>query len=164
VRYELDNGRLIIMPPPGDIHGAVEANIVTDLKVQGERCGHGKARSGEVAVILWRDPDRVVGADVIFIARRSLPIRLSKEGYLETIPDLAVEVRSKSDSLRAVLAKVKDYLAAGVRVVWVADPAARTVTVYRRRHKPRVLKEGDTLTIEDLFPGFQMAVSAIFEL
>jgi Uma2 family endonuclease len=164
VRYELANGRLIHMPPPGDIHGAVESNIVTDLKIQGERRGLGKARSGDVAVILWRDPDRVVGADVVFVATRSLPIRLSREGYLETIPDLAVEVRSKNDSWPAVLAKVKDYLAAGVQVVWVADPTDRTVTAFRRGKRPRVFKETDTLTVEDVIPGFQMAVSAVFEL
>jgi Uma2 family endonuclease len=164
VLYELDNGRLVIMPPPGDVHGAVECNIAADLKLQGERRGLGKARSGDVAVILWRDPDRVVGADAVFIANRSLPIRLSKEGYLETIPDLAVEVRSKNDTLAEMLAKVRDYLAAGVRLVWVADPQARTLTAYRRGRKPRVLKEGDTLTAADIIPGFAMAVQDVFRI
>src|SRR5713226_9077293 len=88
VLYELDNGRLIIMPPPGDIHGAVESKVTVELAIQGERRGHGKVRCGDVGVILWRDPDRVVGADAVFIANRSLPLRVSAEGYLETIPDL----------------------------------------------------------------------------
>src|SRR5438045_2779008 len=63
VRYELDDGRLVIMPPnPGYDHSAVEANVVTQFKTQGEFRGFGKAGSGEVFVILRRDPDRVVGA------------------------------------------------------------------------------------------------------
>jgi Uma2 family endonuclease len=164
VRYELDNGRLIIMAPPGDIHGAVESNIAADLKIQGERRGLGKARSGEVGVILWRNPDRVVGADAVFVASASLPIRLSSEGYLETLPDLAVEVMSKNDSLAEVLRKVEDYLAAGVRVVWVADPNARAVTAYRRDQAPKVFNEDDTLTVEDVIPGFRMAVRDVFQL
>jgi Uma2 family endonuclease len=164
VRYELDNGRLEIMPPPGDEHGAVENNIAADLKTQGERRGHGKARCGEVSVVLWRDPDRVVGADAVFIANASLPIRLSPEGYLETIPDLAVEVRSKNETLLAIQRRVEDYLAAGVRVVWVADPTARTVTAYRRDQAPQIFTEADTLTIEDVIPGFQMTVRDIFQL
>src|SRR5947207_2148739 len=110
VRYELDHGRLLIMAPPGDVHGAVESNITTDLKIQGERRGLGKVRSGEVAVILQRNPDRVVGADALFIATSSLPIRLAREGFLETIPDLAVEVRSKNDTLAALSRKVAEYL------------------------------------------------------
>jgi Uma2 family endonuclease len=164
VLYELDNGRLIIMPPPGDIHGAVESNITTDLKVQGERRRLGKVRCGEVSIVLWRDPDRVVSADAVFIANQSLPVRLSKEGYLETIPDLVAEVRSKNDTLSEVLKKVKDYLTAGVRVVWVLDPAKRTVTAHRRGKRPEVFSENDTLTVEDVMPGFRVAVRDIFQL
>src|SRR5438067_9191860 len=99
VRYEIDNGRLITMPPPGDEHGAVEANFAFLLKLNGQRRDLGKTRCGDVAVILWRDPDRVVGADAVFIANASLPIRRSREGYLETIPDLVVEVVSKNDTV-----------------------------------------------------------------
>jgi len=158
VLYELDNGRLLTMPPPGDVHGAVEGNLITALKIQGEQRGLGKARSGDVGVILWRNPDRLVGADALFIANGSLPIRHSPEGYLETIPDLVVEVRSKNDTLPAIQRKVDDYLTAGVKVVWVVDPAARTVTAHRRDVAPQVFLEDDTLTIEDVIPGFQLLV------
>src|SRR2546425_13180076 len=57
VHYELDNGSLVILAPPGDIHGAVESNLDTELKVQGEKRGLGKVRCGEVGIILRRDPD-----------------------------------------------------------------------------------------------------------
>jgi Uma2 family endonuclease len=158
VLYELDNGRLITMPPPGDVHGALEGNLITALKIQGEYRGLGKARSGDVGVILWRNPDRLLGADAVFIANKSLPIRRSSEGYLETIPDLVVEVRSKNDTLPAIQRKVDDYLAAGVQVAWVVDPAARTVTAHRRDAQPQVYLEDDVLTIEDVIPGFQLRV------
>jgi Uma2 family endonuclease len=161
-RYELDNGELIIMPPPGDSHGAIESNIGAELKIQGERRRLGKART-EVGVILRRRPDRVVAPDALFIANTSLPIKTSPEGYLETIPDLAVEIRSKNDTLAEMLAKVRELLKAGVRVVWLVDPQARTVTAYRRGRKPKVFSEADTLTIEDVIPGFQMSVADVFE-
>ncbi len=86
VCYELHHGRLITMPPPGDQHGAVESNVGAALKVQGEWRGLGKARSGDVGIILARGPDHLLGADAVFVANRSLPIRRSREGYLETIP------------------------------------------------------------------------------
>ncbi len=159
ILYELDNGRLIVVPPPGYVHGAVVGNLIAALKYQGEFKGLGKACSGDVGIVLWRSPDRLVGADAVFVANRSLPIRRSSEGYLETIPDLAVEVRSKNDSAPAVQRKVDDYLTAGVQVVWVVDPAARTVTVHRRNEEAKVYHEQDTLTLEDIIPGFELLVS-----
>ncbi len=164
VLYELDNGRLVVMAPPGDRHGAVELNIGTELKVQGERRGFGKARSGEVAIILWRNPDRVVGADAVFIANSFLPIRLSKEGYLETIPDLAVEVRSKNDTLSEILQKVADYLRAGVRAVWVLDLDKKTITEHRHEQEAKVFSKTDTLTVEDIIPRFQVVVRDMFQV
>jgi Uma2 family endonuclease len=165
VRYELDDGRLVTMPPnPGDEHGAVESNVVTQFKTQGEFRGLGKARCGEVFVILRRNPDRVVGADALFIANKSLPIRLSPEGYLVTIPDLIVEVRSKNDTLPEIQRKVGEYLAAGVQVVWSADPSTQTVTAYRANQPPQVFGPNDTLTVEDVIPGFSMPISDVFAL
>jgi Uma2 family endonuclease len=115
-------------------------------------------------VVLWRNPDRVVGADAVFIAAASLPIRRSSEGYLETTPDLVVEVRSKNDTDAEVRRKVNDYLAVGVRVVWVPDPEAQTVTVYRPGQQPQVLTTADTLTVDDVIPGFRMPVADVFAL
>lgn len=148
------------MVPPGDLHGSVQGNIVTELKIQGERRGHGKARS-EVGIILWRDPDRVVGADAAFIANPSLPIVRSPEGYLETKPDLVVEVKSKNDSGPYVKRKVDDYLNSGVKVVWVADPENGTVTVHKPNAEPRVYGGGDKLACE-FIPSFKLIVDEIF--
>lgn len=162
VDYEIDNGRLVTMVPPGDVHGSVQGNIVTELKVQGERKGYGKARS-EVGIILWRDPDRVVGADAAFIATSSLPIKRSPEGYLETKPDLVVEIRSKNDSVAYLNRKAEDYLAAGVNVVWIVDPETRTVSVQRKGGETAVYRSGDMLECE-FIEGFALAVDDIFQV
>lgn len=160
--YELDNGRLISTAPPGDLHRAIELSIAAQLKFQGDLRGYGKARSGEVGIVLWRNPDRVVGADVVFIANASLPIRRSPEGYLETIPDLVVEVVSKNDTCPYISQKVSDYLAAGVKVVWVADPSSRAITEHRSNTDPVVFGDEAALTVEDLIPGFRMHVANAF--
>src|SRR5688500_7325305 len=81
VRYELNDGRLVIMPPPGDIHARQQAKIVRYLDTEGEEKGHGKVR-GEVGILLRRNPDRLVGADAAFILTASLPVVRSPEGYL----------------------------------------------------------------------------------
>jgi Uma2 family endonuclease len=162
IDYELDNGRLVfIMVPPGDVHGAIQSNIATELKIQGERKGHGKART-EVGIVLWRTPDRVLGADVVFIANKSLPIRRTAEGYLETIPELVVEIRSKNDSLKYVQRKVRDYLKAGVELVWVPDSTVQTVTVHSADSEPKVYGENDVLRLPSMIPSFSLPVVDVF--
>ena len=158
VVYELHHGRLIIMPPPGDIRGALESNLAAALKVQGEWAGHGKARSGDVGIVLGRDPDHILGADGAFITNARLPLRRSSEGYLETIPELIVEVRSKNDTLTFLARKAAEYLAAGSVLVWVIDPIGRRVLAHRAGTEPTETAEDGVLACEDIIPGFRLPV------
>lgn len=162
VRYELNDGVLVVMPPPGDIHGRRQAKIIRYLDTEAEeRLGLGEVRA-EVSVILRRNPDRVVVPDAAFVLARSLPVRRSKEGYLETIPEIVVEVRSKNDRANEVRAKKEEYFAAGVLLVWVLDSDDRTVTAHRPNQPPHTLTKSDTLTAEDLLPGFSVPVAKLF--
>lgn len=162
IDYELDNGRLVfIMVPPGDTHGAAQSNIATQLKIQGEFKNFGKART-EVGVVLWRNPDRVVTPDVLFISKKSLPISKSPEGYLETIPELVVEIRSKNDSLKYVQRKVQHYLKAGVEIVWIVDPTSMTITAHTATGEPLIYQQTDTLQLPGLIPDFSMPVTEVF--
>src|SRR5690349_251333 len=115
VKYELDDGKLVLMAPPGGEHGRVQHRVGWVLAHYAERLGLGEA-FGEVGIILRRNPDRLVGPDAAFVATRSLPVRLSSEGYLETIPELVVEVRSKNDTVPELREKIDEYLEAGVRI------------------------------------------------
>lgn len=149
------------MSPPAFPHSKIALKIAAELLHQGEYQGHGEA-GDESGVILRRNPDHVVGADAVFVAKRSLPAKLSPERYLETIPELVLEVRSKNDSMPEVLAKVKDYLDAGVVVVWVADEFSCTVTAYRKDQPPVVFTATDELTVPDIIPSFRVSVSRLF--
>lgn len=146
------------MPPPGDGHARRQVRFVAYLFNQGEQQGYGEAR-GDVGVILRRYPDHLRGPDAAFLTTAQLPPLVSPEGYLTTIPALVVEVRSKNDSQPEVEAKVADYLAAGVVLVWVADPDARTVTAYQANQPPVVFTAADTLTALPVIPGFAVPVA-----
>jgi len=161
VKYELDNGRLILLAPPGDDHGRTQYRVGIALFSHAEKRGLGEGRT-EVGVILRRNPDRVVGSDAVFIAKRSLPARVSREGYLETIPELVVEVRSKNDTLEDLRDKAQEYLQAGVQIVWIIEPAAKTVTVYRPNESPLQLHDGDVLTAKGVIPRFKVPVAELF--
>jgi Uma2 family endonuclease len=159
VCYELDQGKLIIMAPPGDIHSRRQAMIIHYLVTFGEAEGYGEAR-GEVAIVLRRNPDRVVGADAAFVMKASLPVGRTSEGYLETIPELVVEIRSKNDFRPEIAAKNQEYLDAGVELVWLIDPVARTVTAHRRGVPDQTFLEAETLTCH-LIPGFAVPVASL---
>ena len=161
VKYELYEGRLAIMPPPGGEHSKSQARVVAILIAQGEQRGYGEAFS-EVGVILRVNPDTLVGPDAAFITNASLPAKYSKEGYLLTIPELVVEVRSKNDTKLEIQDKIADYHKAGVRIVWLLEPAKKTVTIYPRVGKPRTLGAHATLTANSVIPGFRVTVGELF--
>jgi Uma2 family endonuclease len=160
VDYELHDGRLVVMAPPGFTHALRQNRFCFALRQHGELPGHGLAVA-EVAVLLRRNPDHLLGTDAAFLAAAQLPPRLSPEGYLLTVPQLVVEVRSKNDTQPEIDAKVRDYLAAGAVLVWVADPDARTVTAHRANQPPAVFAAADTLTADPVIPGFTVPVAEL---
>jgi Uma2 family endonuclease len=162
VKYELELGRLVtLISPPGSDHGKMQLRVGSVLFKYAEEMALGEAFA-EVAIVLRRNPDTVVAPDAAFVARRSLPVRTSAEGYLETIPDLVVEVGSKNDRIADLRAKAELYLKAGVTLVWVIDPGKKNVVIYRKKQKARELRVGDTLTAEGVIPGFRIAVEELF--
>lgn len=161
VKYELDNGRLIVTPPPGSEHGLTQGEFAAELVTFAKQRSLGRVWV-ETGVVLWRDPDRCVGPDVSFIAQDRLPPKLSREGYLETVPDLVVEVRSKNDTKPFLKRKASDYLKAGVRLVWVVDPAAQVVTEYRPELPPKNFGSTETLACDDILPEFRLSLAELF--
>lgn len=161
VKYHLEEGELTIMAPPGGFHSTSQSHLLVELVLQGERLGHGKART-EIGLILSRNPDTLFGPDCVFVTNASLPFRYSTEGYLETIPELIVEVRSKNDTLAELERKATIYLTAGSIVVWVVDPVSQSVREYRKGQPLKVFASADTLVVPDVIPGFSLLVSTIF--
>ncbi len=159
VRYELDDGVLVAMAPPGGDHGRKQNSVGFYLRLEAELKGLGRAYS-EVGIVLRRGPDRVPGADAAFLTADQLPARYTREGYLETIPKLVVEIRSKNDTLLEIESKVAEYLAAGVVEVWVLDSEDQSIAVHTAG-SVRTCATGEPLT-SDLLPGFSVPVHLFF--
>jgi Uma2 family endonuclease len=83
-------------------------------------------------------------------------------GFIQGAPDFAIEVRSPEDRLRALVAKARDYLAAGGRLVWIVDPATRRVYVHRRGRLPRVVQGRAVLDGGDVLPRFSLPLADVF--
>jgi len=107
-------------------------------------------------------PGKVRKPDVSFVRKERLPEGPTSEGYLYIHPDLAVEVLSPNDLAYQVDNKVVEHLDAGVPLIWVINPEARTVRIHRHDRSVSWLQEEDELSGEDVLPGFRCRVSALF--
>ena len=160
VRYELDDGALVIMAPAAFIHAEHQSKVHATLLIHAQMTGLGNAYV-EVPIVLRRNPDRVVAADGAFLTVDQLPVKRSKEGYLETIPKLVVEVKSKNDTWPEIESKAAEYLAAGVELVWVLDDTKNAITAYPLGQSPEIFAATDLLTAPFLL-GFSVPVADFF--
>lgn len=162
--YELRAGLLISEPTPGFRHGRVASRIAEILGSHARRNRLGTVVTNDSGFILSRSPDTVLGPDVSFVSRERLERIGDPVKAFPGAPDLAVEVKSPSNTPADTYAKVADYLAAGTRVVWVVDPETKCIAVYRELLSPRTVRCGEVISIEDLLPGLTVSVSEVFEL
>jgi Uma2 family endonuclease len=101
--------------------------------------------------------------DVAFIRAERIPSTGIPDGFWPGPPDLAVEIQSPGDRLTSIRARVADYLARDVRLVWVVDPSAKTVTVHRGQWPPTTLGVDDVIEAPGVVQGFACRVARFFE-
>lgn len=162
VRHELVNGELVEMPRPGPLHGLIAARICRRLAEHADR--HGDAVMVEAGFVLDvpGDPERVRGPDVSYVYRDRLPDGRVPEKFIRGAPDVAVEVLSPDDNPVEIQQKVRDYLDAGTRLVWVVAPRPKTATVYRADGSARLLREHEALEGEHVLPELSIPLADLF--
>jgi len=126
-------------------------------------------REHDLGVLLGADgmlrlaPGLVRIPDVSFISRERLPEgKIPHDTIADLVPDLAVEVVSKSNTAEEMNQKLVDYFSAGVRLVWYVQHLTRDVRVYTTVDRETVVKEGESLDGGDVLPGFKLPVATIF--
>ncbi|MBX9580759.1 MAG: Uma2 family endonuclease [Gemmataceae bacterium] len=160
-KQELVRGEVVTMPNPGWEHGEVQVNVATAIKLFLKQHPIGRV-AVESGVITERDDDTVRGPDVSFYSQERLPLGKRVVKYHDQPADLCVEVVSPSNSMKKLKAKAKEYLFAGVRLVWIVDPEDRTVSVIADPLEARVLEADAPLDGGDVLPGFSCKVADLF--
>lgn len=163
-QYELVEGVVIEMAGPGYEHSLIVEAIGDLLKgfTRGKRLGY--VTRDNTMFILQRSPDTVRGPDVSFVLRERVEAVGIPKRHFPAAPDLAVEVASPHDRARELHSKAGNYLAAGVRLVWLVWPDTQTVTVYSPDDEPREYGADDTLDGSDVLPGFIVTVRDLFDI
>lgn len=157
---ELIDGRIVPIAPAGDEHGFVEFNLGAELRAFVRQHNLGWVLGGEVGIYIHRNPDRVRGADIVFVSRERLPALTDK--FLEVTPELVVEVMSPNDTWEGVREKLADYFSIGVVQVWLVEPRNRKLLVYRSSTDLQEFGTGDMLMSEGVLEGFRLDIAALF--
>ena len=147
-------GELIIMPQPGSESSADEGQIIIIL-------GNWRLNNGGMSypsTIGFRLPSgaqRVPDAAWITQERYDNLTPSERRGTINGGPDFVVEVRSRTDRLPPLLAKMQEWMDGGVRLGWLIDYLTRRAYIYRAgQDEPEILDNPETLSGEDVLPGF----------
>jgi len=148
------------------IHSEITA-IVTYYLVnwnRGRPEPRGKVSNGEVGFRLGRNPDSTVGVDVAYAPPEVVRIDSGDETTLyEGAPLLAVEVLSPNDTQQQTSEKVRKYLEAGTKLVWVIAPEYPTLTVYEAGKLPILYNSQQTVSGDPYLPGLIVPVGELLQ-
>jgi Uma2 family endonuclease len=180
-RHELVRGELRVMPPPKGEHGAIEAAILEELGIylrdrarglgwdphhglNARRRIAGFAAGGEFGVQFSTpdDPAQIRGLDVAYVPPdQASRVAWNGTDYFPEVPALVIEIISSTESADDVAEKVQDYLAGGARRVWCIYPQRRFAHVYDIDAPVRFVRGEESLTDEELLPGFALPLTSI---
>jgi Uma2 family endonuclease len=170
LRLELTkDGELIVMPPTGGETGKRNINIATDVVIWNRQTGLGEAFDSSTGYDFTAVGGRNPSPDVswILFQRGSANDKSRLEGidisgFIPVVPDFVIELRSKSDLLKDVRAKMEEYRRVGVRLGWLINPQQRQVEIYRLGREVEVLQSPTSLSGEDVLPRFTLDLNSIF--
>lgn len=159
---ELVRGRLLVREPPSTYHGRVQSklNVLVGGFVHAQRLG--AVFGQDTGFRIASDPDTVRAPDLAFVKHERMSL-IPTSGYAAMAPDLVVEILSPGDRPAEVLAKVGEWLEAGVELAWVIDAERRVAQVYRADGSVAAIDAAGALEGERLLPGFSCALAELFE-
>jgi len=160
---ELVRGRIVYMNVPQPRHGQICSKVDRIVGNFADERNLGHVVCNDSGVRTERGPDTVRGADVAFYSYGRVPPGPFPEGYLPIVPELVFEVRSPTDRWGPILAKVAEYLEAGVTAVCVLDQMTEKCHVFRSDDSAEVFTAEQELAIADVLPEFRVAVRRFFE-
>ncbi len=158
------NGKVTLMSPVKKGSGGRENIVNGFVTMWAVNTKKGEAFSPSTGILL---PDGAVKSpDCAWVSDERLA-KLDEEAdedFLKVVPDFIVEIRSSTDSLKKVKAKMKDiWMANGVKLGWLIDPYSEKVWIYRNEEAPELIKgfKGKILSGEEVMPGLELPLSKI---
>jgi Uma2 family endonuclease len=154
-------GGLIIMPPAGSGSGGRNLRVAQQLANWVDASGFGVGFDSSAGFTLPNGAIRSPDASWVARDRWDALTPDEQEGFAPLCPDLVIELRSPTDSLKSLREKMREYRAQGARLGWLIDPRRKVVEVYRPRRRVEVLRSPASLACEDVLPGLVLDLKGI---
>ncbi|NJN74749.1 MAG: Uma2 family endonuclease [Limnothrix sp. RL_2_0] len=147
-------GELIIMPPVGAESGNREMDLMGALWLWNSKTKLGKVFSSSTCFKLPNGALKSPDAAWIELSRWNKLSAEAKKKFAPICPDFVVELRSESDSIKTLQAKMQEYIDNGTKLGWLIDPQAKEVTIYKLDQTPEILTQPSSLDGGNLLPDF----------
>ncbi|MEG4529625.1 Uma2 family endonuclease [Microcoleus sp. D2_18a_D3] len=155
-------GELIVNPPTGGETGKRNLSIEGQLWLWNRQTKLGEAFNSSTGFHLPNGADRSPDAAWVRQERWDALTPKQKESFIPLCPDFVVELRSKTDNMEPLRAKMKEYMNNGARLGWLIDRKNRKVEIYRQNQDVEVLENPVTLSGEDVLPGFVLDLTEVW--
>lgn len=160
-RFEYSaQGELVIMAPPGP-EGNLDEREINDSLSAWRRANGGENYTQTALFRLPGGGRRMPDAAWINQERYDNLTAEERRVAINGAPDFVVEVRSRTDHLMPIQAKMQEWLNGGCRLGWLIDPYERCVHIYRAGQAVAVVEDPRTLSGEDVLPGFVFEVGRL---
>ena len=154
-------GALVVMAPVDLDGGSRSFRIAARLGKWIEQTDRGVAFDSSTGFTLPNDAIRAPDAAWMTKDRWDAVPEGERSKFGHVVPDFVVELRSKSDRLATLRRKMQEYIDQGVRLAWLIDPRNLTVEIYRPDRPAEILTRPETLSGEDVLPGFVLDLKGI---
>lgn len=155
-------GQLIIIPPTGGETGRKNADIISQLVVWNKKKKLGVVFDSSTEFKLPLGGDRSPDAAWIKSERWQTLSDEAKKKFPPLCPDFIIELRSESDNLKEIRAKMQEYLENGMALGWLIDPQNQQVEIYKQNQNVETLKSPQTLSAGEILPEFILDFAEIW--
>ncbi|MBS1821891.1 MAG: Uma2 family endonuclease [Acidobacteria bacterium] len=164
LRVERDaNGEILVMTPAGSKTSKMNMRIGRFLDEWAEQDGRGVAFDSNGGFTLPDGSMRAADAAWVLAKRWESLTSEQQDGYAPLCPDFVIELRSPSDSLPELKAKMEHWIANGAQIGWLVDHEARSVWVYRPREQPEAHHEPSSVQGSGVVAGFELVMGRVWE-
>lgn len=155
-------GDIIVMPPTGFETGSRNSSITGQLHNWATKDGTGVACDSSTGFKLPNGAERSPDAAWITRERLAQLTPEQKQKFLPLCPDFVIELRSASDKLETLQAKMDEYIENGARLGWLIDPQTRCVHIYRSGAAVETREDVSNISADPELSGFVLDLKEIW--
>jgi len=154
-------GEVIVMSPTGGDSGRRNFLLIVQLGAWASRDGTGVGFDSSTGFLLPNGAERAPDASWLRRERWDALTGDQRRKFVPLCPDFVVELRSPSDDLAELQAKMDEYAGCGARLGWLIDVEAKRAWIYRAGRAVEAVENGQELNGDPELPGFVLDLSAL---